>query len=58
MIDKSYGKFYTTCDSCGDELAPTDTFDEARNQAEAEGWEVRREGQDWINLCSDCAKEG
>ncbi len=34
MIDKNYGKFYTTCDGCGEELDPTDTFDAAKSQAE------------------------
>ena len=57
MIDKQYGKFYTTCDGCGDELAPTDTFDEARDQLELEGWETKRIESDWANLCPSCAKE-
>ena len=57
MIDKSYGKFYTTCDGCGEELDPTDTFDEAKSQADAEGWETKRMGTDWVNLCPTCAKE-
>ena len=57
MIDKSYGKFYTTCDGCGEELDPTDTFDEAKSQADAEGWETKRLGTEWINLCPTCAKD-
>ncbi len=57
MIDKIYGKFYTICDGCEEELGPTDTFDEAKSLADAEGWEVKRMGTDWVNLCPTCAKE-
>lgn len=57
MIDKIYGKFYAICDGCGEELDPTDTFDEAKSQADAEGWETKRMGTDWINLCQTCVKE-
>lgn len=57
MIDKSYGKFYTTCDGCGEELDPADTFDDARNQLEVEGWETKRLDTEWANLCPTCAEE-
>jgi hypothetical protein len=58
MIDKSYGKFYIACDGCGEELETADTFDEALSRIDAEGWETKRMGTDWINLCPTCAKEG
>lgn len=57
MIDKSYGKYYTTCDGCGEELDPTDTFDEAKSRVDAEGWKTIRMGTDCVNLCPTCAKE-
>jgi len=57
MIDKSYGKFYIACDGCGEELETADTFDEALSLIDAEGWETKRLGTDWINLCPTCAKE-
>ncbi len=57
MIDKLYGKFYTTCDMCGEELDPTDTFDEAKRQIASEGWKTIKEDFDCLNLCPDCVKE-
>ncbi len=57
MIDKLYGKFYTTCDMCGEELDPTDTFDEAKRQIASEGWKTIKEDFDYLNLCPDCVKE-
>jgi hypothetical protein len=52
MIDKIYGKFYAICDGCGEELDPTDTFDEAKSQADAEGWETKR----WEQTGLICAR--
>lgn len=57
MIAMLYGKFYTTCDRCGDELPPTDTFDEAKDQAELEGWETKLIDSYWSNLCPSCVEE-
>lgn len=57
MIDKSYGKFYTTCDMCEEELDPTDTFDEAKSQVDEEGWTTKKVETEWVNLCPTCAKE-
>lgn len=56
MLDKLYGKFYASCDMCGEELDPTDTFDEATNQLYSKNWKTIKEETEWVNLCPDCAK--
>ena len=57
MIDKIYGKFHIICDGCGEELDPSDTFDEAKDQLDDEGWDTKNVGGDWVNLCPNCIKE-
>jgi hypothetical protein len=32
-------------------------FTDKEEKADAEGWETKRMGTDWINLCPTCAKE-
>jgi hypothetical protein len=55
MIDKRYGKFYPTCDGCGEELEPCDSFDEAKESMRDAGWEYSRQFES--NLCPICQKE-
>lgn len=57
MINKIYGEFYALCDGCGEELGPSDTFEEAKSQIDDEGWDTKRVGGDWVSLCPTCIKE-
>jgi len=57
MIDKSYGKFYISCDGCGEELETADTFDEAKSRIDAEGWKTIKMDNEWVHLCPNCEKE-
>ena len=57
-IEKEYGKFIPTCDGCGETLDKCDSFDEAREAMEDEGWarKLLQNGatKEWINLCPTC----
>ena len=54
MIDKSHGKFIPCCDGCFVELTAVDTFDEAKEQMQDEGWTTIKNGDSWENYCVDC----
>lgn len=60
-IEREYGKFIPTCDGCGETLEPCDSFDEAKEAMEAEGWSKKllQNGntKEWINFCPTCQKE-
>ena len=60
MIDKSYGRYQLVCDICGDETTECfDTFDEAVDYKQEEGWTSERGEQldlkdGWIDACPSC----
>ena len=60
MIDKNYGSYLLICDICGNETAECfDTFDEAVDYKQEEGWTSERGEQldlkdGWIDLCPIC----
>lgn len=60
-IEKEYGKFVPTCDGCGETLDPCDSFDEAKESMEAEGWSKKllQKGstKEWVNMCPACQEE-
>lgn len=61
MIDMEYGKFVLVCDICGEEIDGFETFQDALDYKESEGWESKRgERLDlkdgWIDVCPKCQK--
>lgn len=52
-LDKEYGKIKLVCDYCG-ETHEFDTFQDAMDFMETEGWAKHRIGIDWSHKCGDC----
>lgn len=61
MIANEYGKFTLVCDNCGEEIKGFETWDDALDYIEEEGWEVSR-GQSLdlvdglIDICPNCSE--
>ncbi|WP_288959833.1 hypothetical protein [uncultured Sulfitobacter sp.] len=47
--------FVAICDEC-DEVVPleAETFDEAVDEVEIDGWQRTHNGDKWCNFCPDC----
>ncbi len=58
MISKESGKFWLYCDYCPEPDLPNehafDSFYDAVEFAEKNGWERRRENNEWVNICPEC----
>lgn len=53
-IEKAYGAYIPCCDLCGTKLNDCTSFDEAVKSFKENGWKARRDGEHWINVCTDC----
>jgi hypothetical protein len=55
MILKEYGKYTLICDICGagthDEF---DSFQDAIDAKEDNGWKSKRVEGEWMDICPDC----
>ena len=56
MIDKQGKNFELVCDYCGN-TQDFDTFDEALDFIEDEGWNKTNLDGTWYNLCPECIEE-
>lgn len=56
MIDKEYGLFYIVCDVCGKTSESFDTFQEAADSKEEQGFLSQRQYGEWKDVCSNCFK--
>lgn len=54
MIERFYGRYRPVCDVCEKVIYGTEGFREAVATARAAGWEVKRDGEDWLCTCGDC----
>lgn len=59
MIDREYGKFALICDVCGEEVNGFETFEDALDYAQNEGWESdigkRLDlAEGYIDICPRC----
>lgn len=59
MIEAIHGKYFLTCDYCGEEHEdnPFRSFDEARVAARKDRWMTSYLKGTWINLCPECKNE-
>ncbi len=55
MIDREFGEYYATCDTCGMIDGPFFEFQDAVDGMKASGWKSIKIGNDWENLCPECA---
>lgn len=63
MVDREYGKYVLVCDICGKEVTGFDTFDDALDYKDKEGWKSRRGQQldlkeGFVDVCSNCIERG
>lgn len=56
-IELEYGKYFVTCDACGDTLIEEDTHLNARHAAREAGWKASKTNSGWINVCPTCSAE-
>lgn len=49
-------EFSLTCDICGYEEDPCNTFDEAVELKRDMGWKSQRDNGDWCDVCPRCLK--
>ena len=57
-IDKESGMFWVACEDCGDAGGPFETFQDALDYAELNGWhrvwhKTKGEWENYCNLCDD-----
>ena len=46
------------CDDCGEEEETgTDDFSRARDHIRSLGWVTRKDGDEWLNFCGECAND-
>lgn len=61
MIDNEYGKYVLVCDVCGEEVNGFESFDDALDYVQEEGWGSEKGLQlnleyGYIDICPDCQK--
>lgn len=61
MIDREYGKYVLVCDVCGEEVTGFNSFDDALEYKNDEGWQSEHGEQldlkdGWVDLCPKCQK--
>lgn len=55
MISKDYGKYALICDICGEGTEEVfDTFQEAADARESNGWKSKKLDGHWADVCPDC----
>jgi hypothetical protein len=59
MIQKEYGRYWATCDICGESPQEEgfDDFQSAVDYKEREGWKSRKIDGVWEDVCSNCQKK-
>jgi len=57
MIDRHYRAYVVTCDRCGKCLPGQDSWGSALKSAANAGWDSRRNGTDWLDICPACLFE-
>ena len=57
MIDKQGSRFYLVCDICNDDVICY-SFQEAVDHKKTNGWQSKKYGDDWVDVCPDCWKDG
>ena len=56
MIERNGSTFYLTCDMCEESPPGFYEFHEAVNYKKREGWKSKRYGEDWVDVCPECAE--
>lgn len=54
---KGTGNYYRICDKCGKHAPYANSFNEALDKAEADGWIRKKVNDHWEDYCPDCMKE-
>ena len=54
MIEREWDGFTLTCDICGHEIKPFDSFQEAVQYKKDEGWRSQKRDGEWEDICPDC----
>lgn len=53
MIERDYNLYILVCDICGEEQTYND-FQEAVEAKKKEGWQSKREKEQWMDICPEC----
>ena len=56
-IERHWPYFVPVCDCCEKQLPGEESFRNAVRAKLAAGWESRRDGDDWEDICADCLFE-
>lgn len=56
-IERHYPYYNAVCDRCGASLPGEETFMDAVKAKRAAGWESRKDGGEWEDICTDCQFE-
>lgn len=57
MTERHFGSYTPVCDGCGKRLPGEETWREAQRAMLEAGWEVRRNGEEREDICTDCLFE-
>jgi hypothetical protein len=59
MIRRSKGEFVAECNDCEAEEfgGVTEDFREFVAEIQAEGWSVKKDGEEWQHFCPDCTRD-
>jgi hypothetical protein len=53
-VESKYGKYYPTCNICGEELTPCNTFEEAVQAMKDANWGYSGTAHGPENYCTEC----
>lgn len=55
-FDKTLMCMVAECDECADtvEFEPGETWHQAKNYIDDDGWNTKHRNGQWINICPDC----
>jgi Fe2+ or Zn2+ uptake regulation protein len=54
--DRQHGRIIFVCDACGEtQEAADDDFDSFWQGLKKQGWQARKEDDEWQHLCPECA---
>lgn len=57
MIERYYGNYTPVCDYCEKRLPGELSWRDAIRAKHEAGWESRKSGGEWVDVCNDCLFE-
>lgn len=57
MIRRDKGELVAECDDCGEEFpGGVSEFNDFIQSLKDAGWRIRKDGDDWVHICTCCSE--